>query len=132
MRKDKCLQLIYHFQASQKQDLEFRPASYGVMYFFSESGFIDKKLLMEMSKTVPDADHDRLTFLSLDDLKIFALRVCEELSHKEVRLISVQDYNIGLDGAKDLQSYKTLFEKYGELVQNDSAKKRGLFSKFFS
>lgn len=126
------LQLIYHFQASQKQDQDFRPASYGVVYFFSESGFLEKDLLIEMSKTVPEADHERLTFLSLDDLKIFALRVCEELSQNEVRLISVQDYNIGLDGAKDLQSYKSLFEKYGELVQNESAKKKGLFSKFFS
>lgn len=126
------LHLIYHFQTSQNQDTEFKPASYGVVYFFSESGFIDRNVLKEMSKTVPEADHERLTFLSLDDLKIFALRVCQEIGEFDVRLISVQDYNIGLDGAKDIKSFKAVFEKYGELVQNDSAKKKGLFSKLFS
>jgi hypothetical protein len=127
-----ALQLIYHFQASQNQDLEFRPASYGVVYFFSDSGIIDKNLLIEMSKTVPEADHVRLTFLSLDDLKTFALRVGQELSENEVRLISVQDYNIGLDGAKDLKSFQSVFEKYGELIQHENAKKKSLFSKIFS
>jgi hypothetical protein len=127
-----ALQLIYHFQTSQNQDLEFRPASYGVVYFFSESGFLEKNLLIEMSKTVPEADHERLTFLSLDDLKTFALRVSQELSQNEVRLISVQDYNIGIDGAKDLKSFQSVFEKYGEVVQHENAKKKNLFSKLFS
>ena len=127
-----ALQLIYHFQTSQNQDLEFRPASYGVVYFFSDSGFLDKNLLIEMSKTVPEADHERLTFLSLDDLKAVALRVGQELSQNEVRLISVQDYNIGIDGAKDLKSFQTVFEKYGEVVMHENAKKKSILSKLFS
>jgi hypothetical protein len=127
-----ALQLIYHFQTSQNQDLEFRPASYGVVYFFSDSGFLDKNLLIEMSKTVPEADHERLTFLSLDDLKAFALRVGQELSQNEVRLISVQDYNIGIDGAKDLKSFQSVFERYGEVVQHENAKKKSILSKLFS
>ncbi len=126
------LNLIYHFQTSQNQDGDFRPASYGVVYFFSAEGFLEKNLLKEMSKTVPEADHENLTFLNLDDLKSFALRVCQETSEKEVRLMSVQDYNIGLDGAKDLKSFQTVFSKYGEVVVNESAKKKGLFGKLFS
>lgn len=126
------LNLIYHFQASQNKDEDFRPATYGVVYFFSEEGFLEKSLLQEMSKTVPDADHNNLTFLNLDDLKTFALRVCQELSVKEVRLLSVQDYNIGIDGAKDLTTFNGIFKKYGEIVVNESARKKGLLSKFFS
>lgn len=127
------LNLIYHFQTSQNQDGDFKPASYCVVYFFSDDGFLDQALLKEMSKTVPDADHDRLTFLNLDDLKTFALRVCQEVSHQEVRLLSVQDYNIGLDGAKDLKSFQTIFTKYGEMVQCETtSKKKGLFGKLFS
>lgn len=126
------LNLIYHFQTSQNQDGDFKPASYGVVYFFSAEGFLEKNLLKEMSKTVPEADHENLTFLNLDDLKSFALRVCQETSEKEVRLMSVQDYNIGLDGAKDLKSFQTVFAKYGEVVVNESAKKKGLFGKLFS
>lgn len=126
------LNLIYHFQTSQNQDGDFKPASYGVVYFFSADGFLERSLLKEMSKSVPEADHENLTFLNLDDLKSFALRVCQETSEKEVRLMSVQDYNIGLDGAKDLKSFQTVFSKYGEVVVNESAKKKGLFGKLFS
>lgn len=127
------LNLVYHFQTSQNQDGDFRPASYGVVYFFSEEGFLEKSLLKEMSKTIPEADHEGLTFLNLDDLKSFAIRVSQELSVREVRLISVQDYNIGLDGAKDLNTFRLLFEKYGELVINeDISKKKSFFGKLFS
>lgn len=127
------LNLIYHFQTSQHQDEEFKPASYHVVYFFNEQGFLDQKQLQELSKTVPDADHAALTFLNLDDLKHFALRVCQELNAPDVQLISVQDYNIGLDGAKDLASFQGIFQKYGEKIQNDEvSRKKGFLSKFFS
>jgi hypothetical protein len=128
-----ALNLIYHFQTSQNQDTEFKPASYGVVYFFSEQGFLDPALLREMSKAVPDADHEALTFLNLDDLKAFGLRVCQEVGEKEVRLLSVQDYNIGLDGAKDLASFQAIFNKYGELViDEEAAKNKGFFGKLFT
>ena len=127
------LNLIYHFQTSQHQDEEFKPASYHVVYFFNEQGFLDQKELQELSKTVPEADHTALTFLNLDDLKQFALRVCQELNAPDVQLISVQDYNIGLDGAKDLASFQGIFQKYGEKIINEAAqKKKGLFGKLFS
>lgn len=126
------LNLIYHFQTSQNQDQEFRPASYGVVYFFNQDGFLEKDFLQEMSKSVPEADHINLSFLNLDDLKAFALRVSQELQEKEVRLISVQDYNIGLDGAKDKTSFTDIFSKYGELIVNEAAKKKGLLGKLFS
>lgn len=126
------LTLIYHFQASQNKNDDFRPASYGVVYFFSSEGFLEKEMLMEMSKSVPEADHVNLTFLNLDDLKSFASRVSQELSAREVRLLSVQDYNIGLDGARDMISFNAIFEKYGELVVNENAKKKSLFGKLFN
>jgi hypothetical protein len=126
------LTLIYRFQTSQNQAGDFKPASYCVVYLFSEEGFLEEALLKELSKTVPDADHDSLTFLSLDDLKAFALRVAQEFSVREVRLISVQDYNIGLDGARDLKSFQSIFNKYGDVILNESvSKKKGLFSKIF-
>lgn len=127
-----ALNLIYHFQTSQNQNEEFTPARYCVVYFFSEQGFIDGELLKELSKSVPDADHQKLQFLNLDDLKAFALRVCQEAGESEVRLLSVQDYNIGLDGAKDLATFQSIFTKYGDVVVNESSKKKGLFGKLFS
>jgi hypothetical protein len=127
------LVLIYHFRSSQNQDAEFHPARYRVVHFFSEQGFLEQKLLKELSKSVPDADHQELTFLSLDDLKIFALRVAQEFQKPEVRLISIQDYNIGLDGARDLASFRSIFEQFGELAINEEvSKKKSFFGKLFS
>ena len=126
-----ALNLIYHFQASQNMDEDFTPASYRVIYFFSESGFVGSEMLIELSKAVPEARHSELSFLSLDDLKAFALRICIELSYPEVRLISVQDYNIGLDSARDDKTYQAIFERFGEVIVNESLKKKGLLSKIF-
>lgn len=127
------LNLIYHFQSSQNQDEEFKPASYHVLYFFNEDGFLDQEQLRELSKAVPEADHQNLTFLNLDDLKAFGLRVAEEYQQPSVQMISVQDYNIGLDGARDLKGFQEIFHKYGEKIINEAvSSKKGFFSKFFS
>lgn len=127
------LTLIYHFQSSQNQDEEFKPASYRMVYFFNDEGFVDSHLLLELLKAYPDSNYQDKTFLNLDDLKAFAHRVAQEVGAPDVRLISVQDYNIGIDGAKDLKSFRDVFSKYGEALINESApKKKGLFGKLFS
>lgn len=127
------LTLIYNFQSSQNQDEEFKPASYKMVYFFSDEGFVDPQIILELLKAFPDSNYQDKTFLNLEDLKAFALRVAEEMGVAQVRLLSVQDYNIGIDGAKDLKSFKDLFNKYGEALINEQAvKKKGLFGKFFS
>lgn len=125
--------LIYHFQSSQSMNGDFRPANYKVIYFFDDQGFLDTSLLKEMSKSVSEADHEALLFQTLDDLKSFALRVCQELKASEVRIMSVQDYNIGLDGARDRAGVIAIFEKYGEVIINeDASAKKGFLSKFFN
>lgn len=125
------LNLVYHFQSSQSQDGDFRPASYRMIYFFSNQGFVGEDLIRNLRSSVPEANDD-LTFVNLEDLKYFALRVSEDLQETEVRLISVQDYNIGLDGAGNLVEFREIFKKYGELVINENApKKKGLLGKIF-
>ncbi|HXH32362.1 MAG TPA: hypothetical protein VNJ01_16295 [Bacteriovoracaceae bacterium] len=127
------LTLIYHFRPSESLEASFVPASYRVVYFFSDQGFLEQSLLQEMSKSVPDADHDLLSFLSLDDLRAFGSRVCQEVGSGEVRLISIQDYNIGVDGARDLKGFQAVFTKFGETVVNEEAsKKKGFLGKLFS
>lgn len=128
----KGLTLIYHFQSSQNQDEEFKPASYRMVYFFNEEGFVDSGLILELLKAFPESNFQEKTFLNLDDLKAFAQRVSQELGAPDVRLISVQDYNIGIDGAKDIKSYREVFSKFGEAIVNEQAvKKKGLLGKFF-
>ena len=129
----KRLNLIYHFQSSHNQDEDFTPASYRILYLFDEESFIDSALILELLKAFPDSNYQDKTFMNLDDLKAFALRVAEELGAQEVRLISVQDYNIGIDGARDLKSYREIFSKYGESVMNEQvSRKKSFLGKFFS
>ena len=127
------LHLIYFFQSSQNQNESWTPARYKVVHFFGDEGFVPDSKLSELAKSDPHADFSDLTFLSLDDLKSFANRVAEDLGSESVRLLSVQDYNIGLDGARDRKELKEIFVKYGETVETTvPSKKKGLFGKFFS
>ncbi len=127
------LHLIYFFQSSQNQNESWTPARYKVVHFFSESGFISQDRMREIAKSDPHADISDFTFLSLDDLRAFASRVAEEMGAENVRLLSVQDYNIGLDGARDLNELREVFMKYGDTMEIKSThKKKGLFGKFFN
>jgi hypothetical protein len=127
------LHLIYFFQSSQNQNESWTPARYKVVHFFGDEGFVPEEKLRELAKSDPNADFTDLTFLSLDDIKAFAERVSEDMGGESVRLLSVQDYNIGLDGARDLKELKEIFVKYGETVEGSSpVKKKGLFGKLFS
>jgi hypothetical protein len=127
------LNIIYYFQSSQTFDDVFRPARYKVIYCFSQNGFLDLPILQELAKCVPEADYLSLNFLSLDDLKIFALRVCEEFNSEDARLLSAQDYNIGLDSVISKENYREIFEKYGEVVIKESrSNKKSLLGKIFT
>jgi hypothetical protein len=127
------LNLIYHFHSSQNQDGDFRPARYKVVYFFSPTEFLEEAFLHEMAKSIPDADHGNLTFMSLDDIKAFALRVCEELHIEQARLVSVLDYNIALDGSKDRESLQKTLSNFGDVVGTEAPKRtKGFLSKLFS
>lgn len=127
------LHLIYFFQSSQNQNESWTPARYKVVHFFGGEGFVPDEKLRELAKADPNADFSDLTFLSLDDLKTFASRVSDETGGGNVRLLSVQDYNIGLDGARDLKELREIFVKFGESVAGTApVKKKGLFGKLFS
>ncbi len=127
------LHLIYFFQSSQNQNESWTPARYKVVHFFGDEGFVADKTLRDLAQADPNADFTDLTFLSLDDLKSFAVRVSEETGGESVKLLSVQDYNIGLDGARDLKELREIFVKFGESVEGTApVKKKGLFGKLFS
>ncbi len=127
------LHLIYFFQSSQNQNESWTPARYKVVHFFGDNGFISEERMREIAKTDPHADLSDLTFLSLDDLKAFASRMSDDVGGENIRLLSVQDYNIGLDGARDLKELREVFVKYGETMEVSSPqKKKGLFGKLFS
>ena len=126
------LTLLYNFQSPQTTDGDFRPASYKVVYFFSEQGLIENSTLKELCKSVPDANYNDLTFLNLEDLKVFALRVSQETESSVVRLMSVLDYNIGLDGARDREGFLSMISKFGELLTSGQPRKKSFLVKLFN
>lgn len=123
--------VVYHFQSSQDEMGEFSPAQYQVVYCFSGMGFVPGNMLKEALVSMPEASGD-LTFQSLDDLKAFSLRLAEILDEDEVRLISVQDFNIGIDGARDLPSFRQIFLGFGESLRREgTSRKKNFLSRFF-
>jgi hypothetical protein len=112
----KGLNIIYYFESSQNQNDEFRPAKYKILYAFDSNG------MLEISDT----------FNSLDDLKTYALELLQTKDGDEVRLISVQDYNVGVEGAKDRNSFRQIFSNFGEVVVDPSrSKKKSIFGNLF-
>jgi hypothetical protein len=128
----KELILIYHFETSQNKNDEFKPASYKILYIFDGDGIIDDKRIAEFISDNHESFFIDQNFSNLDDLKSCSLRLAQYLEKNEVRLISVQDYNIGIDGAKDRHSFVQIFFNFGEVFVDESRqKKKGLFGNLF-
>jgi hypothetical protein len=125
------LTVIYHFLHSQNMTGDFTPGLYSVRHCFGDQGYLSLSLLQELAKIIPNADFLHLEFSTLDDLKTFILRVGEAIEASKIRMISVEDFNIGLDGAKDLVSFQNIFLQYGEELLSEKGHKKGLWNKIF-
>jgi hypothetical protein len=127
------LHVIYHFQSSQNLNEGFIPANYQILYVFNNIELIERSKLVELAKAIPESNFNQLSFLNLEDLSSFCLRVFEEYGAKELFLISSQDYNIGLEAIKSKKDFWTMFESYGEKlsipVKNG---KKSLLGKIFT
>ena len=126
------LNIIYHFQVSQNFQEEFRPASYKIIHLFSVDSFIEQTYLDEKYEQFPEMNHAEKSFLNLDDLKSFSLMLAEDLEMEEARLISIQDYNIGIDGARIAVDFREIFSHFGEIMKNPKMKKKGLLGRLFT
>lgn len=126
------LAVIYHFQSSQDEMGEFSPAQYQVVYSFSGVGFVPGNVLKEALQSIPENTSTDLTFQTLDELKSFSLKLAEILDEDEVRLISVQDLNVGIDGARDLSGFRQIFMGFGESLKREGvSRKKNFLSRFF-
>jgi len=127
------LNLIYHFQSSQSLDDFFRPARYKVLYCFTDERLLDYNYLKELAKSIPDADFNDLSFLSLDELKEFSKRVMQELELSFGVLLSAQDYNVAIDAISKKSQFLDLFDSYGEKIKLElHLPKKKLLGKIFT
>tara|TARA_Y100000780_G_scaffold232595_1_gene268699 strand:+ start:3969 stop:4292 length:324 start_codon:yes stop_codon:yes gene_type:complete len=105
-----------------------------VINFFSEEGPINSKLINNLYQPFRFHNESKLLFKTLEELGQFALEVCQETSSAEVFILSNVDYNIGLDTCNDARSFRELFRRYGNVIENpdQSRKKSNIFNKFFN
>ena len=138
MKEGLAINLIYHFghEGTVPADAEFPELSgrYRVLYFFSEAGPVSPEAQEEAAQRLFNRSVGvPATFSSLDDLKDFAMGVCQLVKAPEVFVLSVQDYNVGVEAARDVRTFREIYRRYGLNLANPDVISRGpgLFSKFF-
>jgi hypothetical protein len=135
MKEGLAINLIYHFGHDFDSEFPELAGRYRILYFFSEAG----PVTTESQDTIyvklfnRPATHP-VAFTSLDDLKDFAMGVCQLVKAPEVFVLSVQDYNIGVEAARDVRAFREIYRRYGLNLSNPDIINRGpgLFGKFFS
>ena len=138
MKEGLPINLIYRFshETSLVGEQEFPELSgrYQVLYFFSDAGPVPQEAQEEVAIRLFNRSVGLpATFSSLDDLKDFAMGVCQHVKAPEVFVLSVQDYNVGVDAARDVRAFREIYRRYGLNLANPDVISRGpgLFGKFF-
>ena len=133
MKIDGPLNLIYrHLSETTSEGVV---GHYQALYFFSDFGAIPEQVLDKVYENFSSqkTKHNYL-FESLEDIGKFAIEVCQEVMAPAVFVVSVPDYNLGLEATSDLKTFREIFKKYGSIIENpDFKEKKGnLLSKFFN
>lgn len=130
MRNNLSLNLIYRYENIETESGV--NSVYRVVYFFSEAGFIDNEVVKNVYKTL-GLSFDEIIFENLDQLGEFALKVCVELQSPEVFVLSVQDYNTGMDSVRDIRNFREVFRRFGNCLTNPEQpfEKQSLFGSIF-
>lgn len=125
-KENSAIKLIYKQSGVIDPEATELTGRYEVLYFFGEGGPISLETMNEVCqelfqrKATPP-----VTFKSLDELKDFALAVCQKLQAPEVFVLSVQDYNIGVEAARDVRAFRELFRRYGSAIHNPEIINKG-------
>src|SRR5690606_35896412 len=87
--------------------------AYQVLYFFSDIGHISENIMNKVYAEFPkfiSSDGDYY-FRTLEELGRFSGLMCVELESPEVFILSVQDYNLGLEATSDLRGFRDIFRR---------------------
>ncbi len=128
------LSLVYRFTGASVEEGKDLPSNYQVLYFFAGSGPVQTDVMEEVSQTLFQRPLTTPpSFHSLEELKEFALAVCQSLQSPEVSMLSVQDYNVGVEAAGDVRTFRELFRRYGLNIPNPEIISRtpGLLGRIF-
>lgn len=132
MKELSALNLIYHHDPLAGG--EGKHGAYEVVHFFSDRGVVPTDDMIVAFQQVTKFNLTGLpVFKTVEELKEFALTVCMTLGAPEVFVLSVQDYNIGVEAARDMRIYRELFRRYGISIPNPEVIQRpgGLLGRLF-
>ncbi len=126
MNKD--INVLYQFTDSPEG------SNYKVLQLFSDEGPLPEKLINSVLRSFDEKTGGDIQFTSIEQLGRFCIELLKESSGAEAFLLSVQDYNIGLESCNNTESFKELFRRYGTSIQNPDSniKKNSLLSKIFN
>jgi len=111
---------------------------YRILEVFTKSGGIDRQLLASiyrelMGKDGVISDWELGPFENLEEIERFAFRVSEQMQAVGAHVLSVFDYNLGLEHLVESENFLKIFADHGHFLPNPGAKvgKSGLFERFF-
>lgn len=117
MLNDNQLYLIY---SKQKDVLEDK-SMFQVLSIFSTEGLLDLSSL--------EGEEENHIFFSYQHLVVFAKKILNEYNLSNIKLLSVEDYNLGLGQIQHRDEIISLFERFGEDLsssQSSNTKTGGL------
>ena len=120
----KSIKIIYRYQQDLKSEIPELSGRYELVYVLGIEGWILKDKLDEVYRVQFEkpAD-DPIYFTALEDLKHYCLNLARELGAYEAHLISVVDYNIGLQSIHNKNEFSDLFRHFGMVLKNEQALK---------
>ncbi len=114
---------------------KFENNTYEIIQLFNEVGPVAKKIVdVVYGEFKKPGSEDGLYFSSIDEIGRFVVDVLAETDAPEGYILSIEDYNIGVDSCLDTEQFREIFRRYGTNVQNSEIgnKKKNMFTKFFN
>jgi hypothetical protein len=129
MKKNLTTNIIYKPLNDPQSDFSVQ-----VLYLFNETGFLDFSETLNVYKKY-FRNKDDLVFRNLDELGDFVKKLIEEFGAPKAYILSVEDYNAGLERVREKLEYRELFMKVGTELENPDYKNHiasGIFGKIFT
>ena len=118
MSKKKDLYILYKFQTIGEGQ-----GKYWIILSFDQYG--------EVNIATHEKGMEHFIFDNQKQLEDFISDLMQKSSHEIAHLLSLNDYNIGLESTQSLQNFQKIFLDYGLQIVNKSTSERSFFSKIF-
>lgn len=125
--------LLYKFSENKHTEMALGYATYKIVQLFNDLGKVKSAQIKQILNDFDVQDFENIQFKTKERLLQFAQALGDYLNNESIYLLSVNDFNIGIESCHDTQSFKQIFNRYGTELECDgkSSKSSGIFGKFF-